>query len=122
MAETNKLVVVISRGMDDERASVAWSISNAGIATGMEVTVFLVAAGADWARKGAADAAHPNPLDPPIGEMMRNVLDGGGRILVCPPCAKVRGYAEENLISGATVAGAPSMLEVAKQGAVTLSF
>ena len=122
MAETNRLVVVISRGLDDERASVGWSISNAGIATGMEVTVFLVAAGADWARKGAADVAHPNPLDPTIGEMMGNVLGGGGKILVCPPCAKVRGYEEDDLVDGATLAGAPAMLEVAKQGAVTLSF
>ena len=31
MAETKKLVIVISRGFDDERSSVAWSIANAGV-------------------------------------------------------------------------------------------
>ena len=45
-----------------------------------------------------------------------------GRVLVCPPCAKVRGYDETDLVEGVTLAGAPAMLEVVKQGAATLSF
>ncbi|MCK5366850.1 MAG: peroxiredoxin, partial [Gammaproteobacteria bacterium] len=61
MSEKQKLVIVISRGLDDERSSVAWSIANAGVASDMEVTVFLVAAGVDWVRKGAAEVAHLNP-------------------------------------------------------------
>lgn len=122
MSEVKKLVIINSRGLDDERSSVAWSISNTAAASGMEVTVFLVAAGVDWARKGAADVAHLNPLDPSIGDMVSNVLANGGRILVCPPCAKVRGYDESSLIDGATIAGAPAMLEEVKQGAGTLTF
>ena len=54
--------------------------------------------------------------------MLDNVINNGGRVLVCPPCAKVRGYEADDLIDGATLAGAPSMLEVVKQGASTLSF
>ena len=60
MAQRKKLVIVNSRGPDDERSSVAWSIANTAAASEMDVTMFLVAAGADWARKGAADAARPN--------------------------------------------------------------
>lgn len=120
--ETKKLVIVLTRGLDDERSSVAWSIANAGIASDMEVTMFLAAAGVDWVRKGAADVAHLNPVDPPLRELIENVMSSGGRVLVCPPCAKVRGYSEDDLISGATLAGAPAMLEVVKQGASTLSF
>ena len=122
MVEQKKMVIVISRGFDDERSSVAWSIANASIASGMDLTVFLVAAGVDWVRKGAAEQARLNPVDPPIKELMGNVIAGGGKILVCPPCAKVRGYGAEELIDGVTIAGAPAMLEVVKQGAATLSF
>ena len=122
MADKQKLVIVISRGFDDERSSVAWSIANSSVASNFELTVFLVAAGVDWVRKGAAEVARPNPLDPPIREMMDNVLSSGGRILVCPPCAKVRGYTEDDLIEGVVIAGAPAMLEVVQQGASTLSF
>lgn len=122
MSEKQKLVIVNSRGFDDERSSVAWSIANTAAASEMEVTVFLVAAGVDWVRKGAAGVAHPNPLDPTIKDMIDNVLANGGRILVCPPCAKVRGYDESSLIDEAIIAGAPAMLEEVRQGASTLSF
>jgi predicted peroxiredoxin len=122
MTQKQRIVIVISRGFDDERSSVAWSIANASIAADFEVTIFLTASGVDWVRKGASDIARLNPADPPIGEMIRNVTDNGGRILACPPCAKVRGYTTEDLLDGVTIAGAPAMLEVVKQGAATLSF
>jgi predicted peroxiredoxin len=122
MDEKKKLVILITRGLDDERSSVAWSIANAGIASDLEVTVFLAASGVDWVRKGAADVAHLNPLDPSMKDLIGNLMSGGGNILVCPPCAKVRGYAEDDLVEGITIAGAPAMLEVVKKGAATLSF
>lgn len=122
MSDTKKLVVVVTRGCDDERSSVAWSVANGGIASGYEVTMFLVSSGADWARKGAADNARLNPLDPPAKEMIQNVIDSGGTIMVCPPCAKVRGYEPENLIAGAELAGSTAMLGVVSEGAKTLTF
>ena len=122
MEDKKKLVIVITRGLDDERSSVAWSIANAGIASDLEVTVFLAASGVDWVREGAADVPHLNPLDPPLKDLIGNLMSDGGNVLVCPPCAKVRGYSEEDLIEGVTIAGAPAMLEVVKQGASTLSF
>jgi predicted peroxiredoxin len=120
--ETKKLVIVITRGLDDERSSVAWSVANGAIASEMELTVFLVSSGADWVRKGAASAARLNPLDPPVSDMVQKVIDAGSTIMVCPPCAKVRGYSEDDLIDGVIIAGSVSMLEVVKQGAATLSF
>jgi predicted peroxiredoxin len=122
MSDVKKLVVVVTRGCDDERSSVAWSVANGGIASGYQVTMFLVSSGADWARKGAAVNARPNPLDPPVSEMMQNVIESGGNIWVCPPCAKVRGYEQENLIEGAELAGSVAMLGVVSEGAKTLSF
>ncbi len=122
MTVQKKLVIVNSRGFDDERSSVAWSIANTAVASDMDVTVFLVAAGVDWVRKGAADVAQLNPMDPTMSDMIGNFLGNGGRILVCPPCAKVRGYTEDSLIDGATIAGAPVMLEEVSAGAATLSF
>ena len=122
MSEKKKMVVVVTQGSHDERSSVAWSVANGGIGMGFEVTMFLVSSGVDWARKGAAAKARPNPLDPPIQEMMENVTGNGGKILVCPPCADVRGYDEDNLIEGATLAGSPAMLAIAAEGAIVLTF
>jgi predicted peroxiredoxin len=122
MSEQKKLVVVVTNGFNDERASVAWSVANGGIAAGYQVTMFLVSSGADWARKGAAEVARMNPLDPPIKDMMQNIIDSGGTIMVCPPCAKVRGYEKEDLIDGVVLAGSVAMLGVVSEGAATLTF
>jgi len=122
MTDKQKLVIINSRGFDDERSSVAFSIANTAVATGMDVTMFLVAAGVDWVRKGAAGVAQLNPLDPTMGDMLETYLANGGKILVCPPCAKVRGYDEDSLIEGARLAGAPVMLEEVQAGASSLSF
>lgn len=122
MNTQKQLVVIISQGMDDERASVAWSIANGGINSGLDVSVFLVSSGVDWVRKGAKERAHLNPEDPTMGSMIQNVLDKGCAIGVCPPCIKVRGYAPEDLIAGVEVVGSGFIHERIKNGAATLNF
>lgn len=122
MSESKKLVVVVTNGFNDERGSVAWSVANGGIASGYEVTMFLVSSGVDWVRKRGADIAQLNPLDPPMKDMIQNVQDSGGEIMVCPPCAKVRGYEPEDFIDGVVMAGSTAMLGVVSEGAKTLTF
>jgi predicted peroxiredoxin len=122
MAEKQKMVIVVSSGLNDEKSSVAWSVANGGIASGFDVTMFLVSSGVDWVRRGAAEKAHPNPLDPPVKDMIKTVLDSGGDILVCPPCAGVRGYDKEDLVDGVTLAGSVAMHGLIAEGAATLTF
>jgi len=122
MSEARQLVVVISRGFDDERSSVAWSVANGGIASGLDVTVFLVASGVDWVRRGAAEPARLNPLDPPMNDMIQNFMGNGGKVIACPPCAKVRGYTPDHLLQDVVIAGSPSIHALIKEGAATLSF
>lgn len=122
MGEKKKLVIVITRGFDDERASVAWSIANGALNNDLDLTVFLVSAGVDWARKGAGQKAHLNPFDPTMDEMIQKVVDAGCRIMVCPPCAKARGLGEDDLIDAAVIQGSGGMHELIKQGAQVVSF
>jgi predicted peroxiredoxin len=122
MSDKKKLVVIVTSGFNDERSSVAWSVANGGVASGMEVTMFLVSSGVDWVRKGATEHARLNPLDPTIKDMIETVVDSGGRILVCPPCAGVRGYDQESLMDGVTLAGSVAMLDVVQRGAETITI
>jgi predicted peroxiredoxin len=122
MSDSKKLVIVVTNGFDNERSSVAWSIANGGVGMGFEVTIFLVASGVDWVRKGAAAAAQLNPFDPKVGEMIENVVDSGADIFICPPCAKVRGYDASDFMDGVQIAGSAAMLGVVAEGAATLSF
>lgn len=84
--------------------------------------MFLVSSGVDWVRRGAADGAQLNPFDPTMGEMIQNVIASGSDILVCPPCSKVRGYKDSDLIDEITITGSAALHELVKQGAETLSF
>jgi predicted peroxiredoxin len=88
----------------------------------LDVTIFLTSAAVDWVRKGAADNAHLNPKDPPMMEMIQKVRDAGCTILVCPPCAEVRGYSQDDFLDGVIITGSGAMHELIKQGAATLCF
>lgn len=122
MADKKKMVIVVSSGLNDEKSSVAWSVANGGIASGFDVSMFLVSSGVDWVRKGAAENARLNPLDPPVRDMIQTVMESGGDILVCPPCAGVRGYEKSDLIDGVTMAGSVAMHALIAEGAATLTF
>ena len=120
--EKKKLVIVVTCGLEDEKMSVAWSIANGGIKSGLDVTMFLTSSAVDCIRKGAADQVHLNPLDPPLGEMIRKCARRGRRNPRLPPCAKVRGYSEADLLDGVVITGSGAMHELIKQGAATLCF
>lgn len=122
MSTKKKLVVLISKGMDDERASVAWSIANGGIKTGLEVSIFLVSSGVDWVRKGAYEHAHLNPKDPSMKDMIETVLNNNCRVMVCPPCSAVRGYVPEDLIDSVELVGSPALHQLILEGAETISI
>jgi len=124
MSEQNEreLVVLVSRGLDDERAIVAWTIANVAINSGQKVTMFLVSSGVDLVRKGAADHMQLNPTDPPLKELIDNFVAKQGTIWVCPPCAEYRGYQAESFIDGVQVVGSRPMHEKLKAGAASLCF
>ncbi len=49
--QSKKLAIVASRGLDDERSTVAWTIANGGLDSGLDVTMFLVSSAVDLVRK-----------------------------------------------------------------------
>ena len=122
MSDSKKLVIVVTNGFDNERSSVAWSIANGGIKSDLDVSIFLTSSGVDWVRKGAADKVVLNPLDPPMKDMIQKVRDAGCTIMVCPPCAEVRGYTQDDLLDGVVITGSGAMHKLIKEGAATLSF
>lgn len=122
MAEsTNGLVVVITHGPDDERSSVAFTVANGGITSGLSVAIFLTSSAVDIVRKGAADLTHVQPMEP-LKSLVDDFLARGGELWACTPCVKARGYEQDDLIDGVVITGASPMHERIAQGAGTLSF
>ena len=117
---TDKTIVFLSRGIDDERATVAWTLANAGVANGQDVTVFAVSSGVDVLRKRAADTVQMNPHDPSMKELIDKFMAAGGTVWACPPCSSLRGYTEEDFIEGVAITGAGPVYELISQGAATI--
>ena len=59
-----ELVIVVTKGIDHERSSVAFTIANSAITAGLEVYVFLTRATIGRVRKRGVDLAKVSPLDP----------------------------------------------------------
>jgi len=116
-----ELVVLVTRGTDHELSSVAFTIACGAITSGMKVYAFLVSSGVDLVRRKAVDVTHVPPLDP-LKALIDDFMARGGTIWACPPCAKARGYTQDDLIPGVTIQGASAMHERLKAGAASLSF
>lgn len=119
--KTEKLVVLMTRGIDSELSSVAFTIANGGITAGLQVSAFLTSAAIDLVRKGGHSMTHVPPLSP-LSELIADFQKRGGTIWACPPCVKSRGYAQDDLIDGVVIVGASAMHAEIMDGAATLSF
>lgn len=119
--QTRELVVMVTRGIDHELSSVAFTIANGGITAGLKVYIFLTSAATDLVRKRGADLTQVPPLEP-LKSLITDFVARGGAIWACTPCVKSRGYTAEDFIEGVTIVGASVMHERIKQGAATLSF
>ena len=118
---TDKLVVLVTKGIDSELSSVAFTIANGGLTAGLEVYMFLTSTAIDLVRKRGQAMTHVAPLEP-LGALIDDFQKRGGTIWACPPCVKSRGYEQADLLDGVTIVGASAMHAEIKQGAATLSF
>lgn len=116
-----ELVVLMTHGADHELSSVGFTIACGGITAGLKVTAFLTSAAVDLVRRKGVEMTHVAPLDP-IKVLMEDFRGRGGTIYACTPCVKARGYGQEDLLEGVTIAGASVIHEKLKAGAASLSF
>lgn len=118
---SSELVVLMTKGPDEELSSVGFTIANGGMTAGLDVSIFLTGSAVDIVRRKAADMTHVHPLEP-LASLVKDFIDRGGTLWACSPCVKARGYEDGDLIDGVVVTGASPMHERIKAGAGTLSF
>jgi predicted peroxiredoxin len=122
MAEASReLVVLMTHGADHELSSVAFTIANGGMTSGLKVSVFLTSAAVDLVRKKSIDSTIVPPLEL-LAALVADFIKRGGRLWACTPCVKARGYEQNDLIGGVEIAGSSKIHELIKAGAATLSF
>lgn len=119
--QTRELIVVMTKGINDELSSVGLTLANGAMTAEMSVGVFLTSAAIDLVRKSGVDHTHVHPMEP-LKALLHDFMDRGGKVWACPPCTKARGYTECSLIDGVEIAGASVIFERIKNGAATLTF
>ena len=117
-----KFCVSLTRSLDDpDRATVAFVVASAAVASGQETMVFLSTEGVRLAIQGAADAIHEEGFQP-LKDLIAGFVEAGGSILVCAPCFKKRGLDSGKLIPGAAIVGGARLVEFLSQGAPCVSY
>jgi len=106
---------------DTDKATVAFVVANAAVASDKETLVFLSIEGVRLSQTGFADDIHESGFAP-LKELMANFVKAGGTIWVCSPCFKKRSLDETKLVAGATIVGGAKLVEFLSAGAPCISF
>jgi predicted peroxiredoxin len=100
-----KLVIKVTAGADaPERCSQAFTVAAVGVASGVEVSLWLTGESAWFALPGRA-AEFELPHAAPLPDLIEAVL-AAGTITLCSQCAARRDIGEKDVIAGIRVAGA----------------
>jgi predicted peroxiredoxin len=118
--KTKYLFTVTTFGVDADRIATPLVLANNALSMGNDVLLWLTLDGVELAKTGAAESLVPKSF-PRVQELLDTYLENGGRIGVCPPCAKAHGVTEDNLVENAAWMGGAAVIEAAA-GRQTFSF
>lgn len=119
---TGKFCVSLTCAKNDpDKATVAFVVANAAVASEKETMVFLSTEGVRLSQKGYADDIREEGFTP-LQELMANFVKAGGKVWVCSPCFKRRKLNENDLIAGATIVGGAKLVEFTSGGAPVVSY
>lgn len=119
---SGKFVINLVHAKDNtDKATVAFVVANAALASDKDTMVFLATEGVRLAVKGYADDIAEEGFAP-IKELMNNFVQAGGKIYVCSPCFKKRQLDETKLVQGAVIVGGAKLVEFMGESCPSLSF
>ena len=117
-----KFCVTLNASHDNaDKATVAFVVANAAVASDKDTMVFLSVEGVRLGQLGDAEKIHEEGFAP-LKELMTNFAAAGGKIFVCSPCFKKRGLDDTKLVDGATIVGCAKLVEFLSDGAASVSF
>jgi predicted peroxiredoxin len=106
---------------DPDKATVAFVVANAAVASDKETLVFLSTEGVRLSQQGYSDDIREEGFAP-LKELMENYVKAGGQIYVCSPCFKKRNLDEGKLVAGATIVGGAKLVEFLSDGAPCITY
>ena len=102
-----------------ERATISFILAVTA-SKNCETAVFVTSDAAELCLKGGAnDMVFPG-LEP-LEDLINQFVSNGGKIWLCPVCAKIKGIAQDDVREGVEIAGAPKTMEFLQSGAKLLA-
>src|SRR5256885_5733863 len=108
-------VSLTSAKNDPDKATVAFVVANAAVASDKETLVFLSTEGVRLSQQGYADDIREEGFAP-LQELMENFVKAGGLIYVCSLCFKRRKLDEGKLIGGGPNGGGAEARGIFNEG------
>jgi predicted peroxiredoxin len=107
----DKLVIIGTHGEENpELAILPFVMACTATASEMDPVVVLQGPGVWLARKGYAKTISVSSF-PALDELMDAYLESKGRLLICAPCINKRDIDPEELVEGAVVVNAPTVIK-----------
>lgn len=106
---------------DTDKATVAFVVANAAVASDKDTVVFLSIEGVRLSQPGYADDIHEEGFAP-LRELMANFAAAGGKMFVCSPCFKKRKLNENTLVAGAAIVGGAKLVEFMGDACPSVSY
>ncbi len=117
-----KIVIISTTGIDNqEKATLPFVIGVAALATDVEVVMILQSAAVMLVKKGIAENVH-SPGLMPMKELITNFIELGGRIQLCSPCIKERHIEPEEILEGAQLVAAGTVVEEVLSAKAVLTY
>jgi uncharacterized protein len=111
-----------THGRDDpERAIVPFIAANVAAASGQEAVVLLTVEGAWLCKQGYAEEVEADGF-PDLDELLASFVEAGGQVWGCSACTTPRGITEADLVSGAQIVGAATIVAAVADGAVPVAL
>ncbi|HTS99018.1 MAG TPA: DsrE family protein [Streptosporangiaceae bacterium] len=106
---SRSLVIKVTAGQDDqERCNQAFTVAATGVASGLQVSLWLTGEAAWFALPDRADGV-ALPHAAPLGQLLAKVL-AEGTVTVCSQCASRREITADDTLTGVRIAGASTFL------------
>jgi predicted peroxiredoxin len=118
--QQDRYLINCSHGAKDvERATISFILAVTASKT-CETAMFLASDASVLCVKGGADALAAEGYEP-LRDLLAAFVANGGKLWLCPACAKAKGITESDLIECAEIAGAPRTMAFLASGARLLA-
>lgn len=106
----NYLFIMTNISDNADKAALPLVLANAALVDKKDALLWLTLDGVQLARKGAVDEIQPESFAS-IKELLDTFIENGGRIGVCPPCAKTHNVTDDNKLDHAEWMGGVALLD-----------